>query len=100
MKISFLGLLLQIVFVLLITMFNHVRVFVMEQYSIYHVALFELFIGLGSFICGIIGLVKKENIMLSFFVMGFGLLICIYFVFIYLLGEAGNPPPIRWLYFI
>jgi len=31
-------------------------------------------------------------------VTGFGVLICLFFVFIYLLPEAGTPPAIPWLY--
>lgn len=70
----------------------------MENFSVYPVALFELLLGVVSLICGIIGIVKKANIGLSIIVIFIGIFICFYFVFIYLLGEAGSPPPIRWFY--
>jgi len=98
MKFTKIGLIFQLIFVLTITIFNPVRVYVMNHYSVYPVALCELFIGLISLICGVMGLIKKETTGLSNFVLIFGLLICFYFVFLYLLGEAGNPPAIPWFY--
>lgn len=98
MKYSVIGLIFQLIFVFTITIFNPIRVYVMNQYSVYPVALFELLLGVISLICALVGLIKKEVIGLSLFVFLFSLLICFYFVFVYLLGEAGNPPEIPWLY--
>ncbi len=98
MNIPFFGLVLQCVFILSISILNFARVYVMEHFSIYPVAFFELFLGVASFICGLLGLIKKVNIGLSSLVIVMGLLICFFFVFAYLLGEAGTPPPIRWFY--
>lgn len=98
MSIPFFGLILQIIFFLSISIFNFVRVYVIEHFSVYPVAFFELFLGILSFICGLLGLIKKANIGLSIMVMLFGMLICFFFVFVYLLGEAGIEPPIRWFY--
>jgi hypothetical protein len=98
MEITYLGLFFQIIFFLLITVFNFLRIYIMNHLSVYPVALFELFLGLASFICGIIGLIKKTKISFSIIIMLFGIVICVYFVFVYLLGEAGIPPAIPWLY--
>lgn len=92
------GLILQLIYVLSITVFNFVRIQVMEQFSLYPIAFFELFIGAASFICGLIALKKQANRILSFFVMALGILITFLFVFIYLLPEAGMPPPIPLFY--
>ncbi|MFI8495001.1 hypothetical protein ACIGC1_19165 [Peribacillus butanolivorans] len=98
MKIPFWGLALQIIFVLSITIFNSFRVIIMEHYSVYPVALFELFIGVISILSGMYGIIKKIKPFLSLFIIIFGLLICFFFTFVYLLLEAGTPPPIPWLY--
>ncbi|WHY93131.1 hypothetical protein QNK12_06490 [Neobacillus cucumis] len=98
MKLLYLGLTLQTIFLFWIILLNSVRVYFMEHYTVYSVAFFELFLGVASFICGIIGLIKKANMGLSIMVMVFGVLICFFFVFIYLLSEAGIPPAIPWLY--
>jgi hypothetical protein len=97
MEIPFWGLALQIIFVLSITIFNCVRVIIIEHYSVYPVALFEVFIGVTSTLCGMYGIIKKMKPFLSLFIIFFGLLICFFFVFVYLLPEAGTPPPIPWL---
>jgi len=70
----------------------------MDHYSVYPIAFFELFLGVVSFICGLLGFIKKTSIGLSILVMVLGVLICFFFVFVYLLGEAGMPPAIRWFY--
>ena len=70
----------------------------MEQFNIYPVAFFELFLGLASFVCGIYGILKRVNPLISVFVSLFGVLICVFFVLVYLLPEAGIPPVIPWLY--
>ena len=69
----------------------------MEQFNVYPVAFFELFLGLASFGCGIYGILKRVNPLISVFVSLFGVLI-FNFVFVYLLPEAGIPPAIPWLY--
>lgn len=92
------GLRLQIIFILFITIFNVGRVFIIEKYSVYPIALFELSIGIVSFFCGLYSLIKCNKPILSLFVTVFGLFICIFFVYIYLLPEAGIPPAIPWLY--
>ncbi|MGG4491009.1 hypothetical protein [Metabacillus idriensis] len=97
-KMTIWGLALQSVFILLITIFNPLRIAVMEVCSVYPVALFELFLGAVSLICGIYGLSKRNMPAVSVFVAAFGVLICFYFIFVYLLPEAGTPPPIPWLY--
>ncbi|WP_242485285.1 hypothetical protein [Peribacillus sp. TH27] len=91
MKIPYWGLALQIIFVLSITIFNSFRVIIMEHYSVYPVALFELFIGVISILCGMYGIIKKIKPFLSLFIIIFGLLICFFFTFVYLLPEAGTP---------
>lgn len=98
MLYPFLGLILQIIYLLLITIFNFARVQVMELFSVYPIAFIELFIGTASFICGLIGFIKKANMILSFFVMALGIMIIFLFVFMYLLPEAGSPPPIPLFY--
>ncbi|MFS0667203.1 hypothetical protein AB1L12_04635 [Peribacillus frigoritolerans] len=98
MKLVHLALVLQVIYILLMTFFNFVRIYVMDHYSVYLVAFFELFLGIASFICGLLGAIKKESIGLSIIIMIFGLFICVFFVFIYLLGEAGIPPAIPWFY--
>jgi len=87
-----------VLFMLFISVFNFIRIFVMEQFSVYPVAFFELFLGLASFVCGIYGILKRVNPLISVFVSLFGVLICVFFVFVYLLPEAGIPPVIPWLY--
>ena len=98
MSIPYTGLALQIVFVLFITVFDSWRAFIINHYSVYPPALFELSLGLLSTFLGLYGLIKRDKIKLSLFVTGFGVLICLFFVFIYLLPEAGTPPAIPWLY--
>ncbi|MEH7348500.1 hypothetical protein [Gottfriedia acidiceleris] len=98
MKVPVWGLILQLLFILFNTVFNFLRIFVMDHYSVYPVALFELSLGLSSVFCGIVGIWKREKPLLSVFVILFGILICCDFVFIYLLFEAGIPPAIPWLY--
>lgn len=101
MKIPFWGLVFQLIFILLITLFNFVRVFIIEHYSVYPIALFELFLGIGSIFCGVYGIIKKVKPFLSIFIIIFGLLICLFFVVIYLIPEmgVGEPAAIPWLYF-
>ena len=101
MKIPIWGLTLQMIFVLFITISNPIRVFIIESYSVYPVALFELSLGVISMLCGIYGIFKKNMTLLSLFIIYFGLLICMFFVFIYLFGEGGmgQPPAIPWLNF-
>ncbi|PAD69809.1 hypothetical protein CHH83_07250 [Bacillus sp. 7586-K] len=98
MNFSFIGLILQIIFFLFISVFNSARVYIIEHFSVYPIAFFELFLGVASLVCGLLGLIKKENIVLSIFVLILGFLISFYFVFVYLLPEAGTPPVIRWFY--
>ena len=98
MSVPYIGLALQMVFVLFITVFNSWRVFIMDHYSVYPIALFELFLGVLSALLGLYGLIQRYKIKLSILVTGFGVLICLFFVFIYLLPEAGIPPAIPWLY--
>lgn len=98
MKIPYWGLALQIIFVLSITIFNSIRVIIMEHYSVYPIALFELFTGVISILFGVYGIIKKIKPFLSLFIISFGLLICLFYIFVYLLPEAGTPPPIPWLY--
>ncbi|MDQ0225708.1 phosphoglycerol transferase MdoB-like AlkP superfamily enzyme [Metabacillus niabensis] len=98
MNFSFIGLILQIIFFLFISVFNSARVYIIEHFSVYPIAFFELFLGVASLVCGLLGLIKKENIVLSIFVLVLGFLISFYFVFVYLLPEAGTPPVIRWFY--
>ncbi|MCY8234249.1 hypothetical protein [Priestia endophytica] len=98
MATSYIGLTLQIIFVLFITLFNSFRIHIYNHYSVYPSALFELSLGIISMLLGGYGLIKRENVMLSSFVTLFGILICLYFVFVYLLPEAGIPPEIPWLY--
>jgi hypothetical protein len=81
-----------------ISVFNFIRIFVMEQFNVYPVAFFELFLGFASFSCGIYGILKRVNPIISVYVSLFGVLICLFFVFVYLLPEAGIPPVIPWLY--
>jgi hypothetical protein len=95
LSIPVLGLILQVLFMLSISVFNFIRIFVMEQFNVYPVAFFELFLGLASFVCGIYGILKRVNSLISVLVSLFGVLI---FVFVYLLPEAGIPPVIPWLY--
>ncbi|MCR6107858.1 hypothetical protein HXA34_16340 [Salipaludibacillus agaradhaerens] len=97
MSFIIIGLGLQIIFILLITLFNFLRVFVIDNYSVYPIALFELFIGVVSLFCGLYSLIKFKRPLLSVFVILFGLFICFFFIFIYLLPEAGTPPVIPWL---
>lgn len=92
------GLGLQILYLLILTVFNFVRVFIIENYSVYPMALFELTIGVVSFFCGLYSFIKVNRGLLSLFVTLFGLFICFFFIFIYLLPEAGIPPAIPWLY--
>jgi hypothetical protein len=68
------------------------------NYSVYSVALFELCLGVLSLICGAYGLFKKVNYKLSLGVTIFGSLICLWFIVLYLLPEAGIPPAIPWFY--
>ncbi|MCR8847917.1 hypothetical protein NQ095_05820 [Rossellomorea sp. SC111] len=96
--IPYWGVVLQIIFILSITVFNYIRIIVMHQYSVYPVAFFELSIGLLSVLIGIYGLIKKNKPVLSFFNTSIGLLICFFFYVVYLLPEAGTPPPIPWIY--
>jgi hypothetical protein len=98
MKVPYWGLVLQIFFVLFITLFNSLRVMVMEHYSVYPVALIELFIGVLSTLMGLYGMVKKIKPFLSSCIFSFGLFICFFFFVVYLLPEAGTLPPIPWLY--
>ncbi|AMQ05418.1 MULTISPECIES: hypothetical protein [Sporosarcina] len=98
MSIPVLGLILQVFFMLSISVFNFIRIFVMEQFNVYPVAFFELFLGLASFVSGIYGILKRINPLISIFVSLFGVLICVFFVFVYLVPEAGIPPVIPWLY--
>ncbi|WP_028391054.1 hypothetical protein [Bacillus cihuensis] len=98
MSIPVWGLILQVLFILVISIFNNIRIFVLEHFSVYPVALFELFLGLVSFVCGIYGIIKRVNPLLSILVSLFGVLICLYFVIVYLLPEAGIPPAIPWFY--
>lgn len=98
MSIPYWGLVFQITFILSITIFNFLRVYIMEHYSVYPVALTELFIGVISTLFGVYGILKKINPLLSLFIICFGLLICFFFIFVYLLPEAATPPPIPWLY--
>ncbi|PGT15369.1 hypothetical protein COC96_19795 [Bacillus cereus] len=98
MNIPFLGLILQIIFFLSMTLFSFVRVYFLDNFSVYPVALVDLFIGLTSFICGLYGVIKKIKPFLSLFVIISGLFICFFFIFVYLLPEAGTPPAIPWLY--
>ena len=98
MSVPYIGLALQMVFVLFITVFNSWRVSIMDHYSVYPIALFELSLGVLSALLGLYGLIQRDKIKISVLVTGFGVLICLFFVFIYLLPEAGTPPAIPWLY--
>ena len=98
MSVLYIGLMLQVIFILLITILNFARVFIIEIYSVYPVAIFELFLGIASFLCGLYGLIRLIKPKLSIFITLCGLLICFFFVFVYLLPEAGIPPEIPWLY--
>ncbi|MFJ7976780.1 hypothetical protein JNUCC23_10355 [Peribacillus sp. JNUCC 23] len=99
MSIPVRGLILQALFILVISIFNNIRIFVMEHFSVYPVVFFELFLGLAtSFVCGIYGIIKRVNPLLSILVSLLGVLICLYFVIVYLLPEAGIPPAIPWFY--
>lgn len=98
MSVPYIGLALQMIFVLSITAFNSWRVSIMDHYSVYPIALFELSLGVLSALLGVYGLIQRDKIKLSVLVTGFGILICLFFVFIYLLPEAGTPPAIPWLY--
>ncbi|MBM6602436.1 hypothetical protein [Priestia megaterium] len=98
MSIPYTGLALQIVFVLFITVFDSWRAFIINHYSVYPPALFELSLGLLSTFLGLYGLIKGHIITFSLLVILFGILICLFFVFVYLLPEAGIPPAIPWLY--
>ncbi|MGQ3381104.1 hypothetical protein ACT6P6_23960 [Priestia endophytica] len=98
MDTSYIGLTIQIIFVLFITLFNSFRIYIFNHYSVYPPALFELSLGIISMLLGGYGLIKRKNVTLSSFVILFGILICLYFVFVYLLPEAGIPPEIPWLY--
>jgi len=98
MSVPYAGLALQIVFVLFITVFDSWRASIINYYSVYPPALFELSLGILSTLLGLYGLIKRDKITLSLLVTGFGVLICLFFLFIYLLPEAGIPPAIPWLY--
>lgn len=98
MDTSYIGVTLQIIFVLFITLFNSFRIYIFNHYFVYPPALFELSLGIISMLLGGYGLIKRKNVTLSSFVILFGVLICLYFVFVYLLPEAGIPPEIPWLY--
>ncbi|RAS81326.1 hypothetical protein [Priestia endophytica] len=98
MATSYIGFILQIIFVLFITLFNSLRIYLFEHYSVYPPALFELLLGILSILLAGYGLIKREKVLLSSFVLLFGIFIGLYFVFVYLLPEAGIPPEIPWLY--
>ncbi|MDC0705462.1 MULTISPECIES: hypothetical protein [Priestia] len=98
MSIPYAGLALQIVFVLFITVFDSWRASIINHYSVYPPALFELSLGILSTLLGLYGFIKRDKITLSLLVTAFGILICLFFIFIYLLPEAGIPPAIPWLY--
>lgn len=98
MSIPFWGLLLQTVFILSITIFSFIRSFVFDNYTVYILAFFDLFIGLASALCGLYGLISETRQLLSLIILLFGLLICFFFIVAYLLPEAGMPPAIPWLY--
>ncbi len=68
------------------------------NYSVYSVALFELFLGITSLTCGVYGLIKKVNYKISLGVAIFGSLICLWFIVLYLLPESDIPPAIPWFY--
>ncbi|RDW17676.1 hypothetical protein CWR45_10035 [Oceanobacillus chungangensis] len=70
---------------LCITIFNFIRIYVIEHLNVYPVAFFELFLGLASFVCGIYGILKRVNLLNSILVSLLGVLICVFFVFVYLL---------------
>ncbi|KMY50148.1 hypothetical protein [Peribacillus loiseleuriae] len=98
MSIPVWGLILQVLFISVISIFNNIRISIMEHLFVYPVAFFELFLGLASFVSGIYGIIKRVKPLLSILVSFFGVLICLYFVFVYLLPEAGIPPVIPWFY--
>ncbi|PYZ96342.1 hypothetical protein CR205_11470 [Alteribacter lacisalsi] len=98
MKIVLLGLVSQIVFILFISVFGFIRLSMYHHFGVYSVALPELFLGVISFLCGVYGLFKKVNYKLSLPVTIFGFLICLWFIVLYLLPEAGIPPAIPWFY--
>ncbi|WP_019392803.1 hypothetical protein [Priestia filamentosa] len=98
MDTSYIGLTLQIIFVLFITLLNSFRIYILNYYSVYPPAIFELSLGIISMLLGVHGLIKRKKVMISSLVILFGILICLYFMFVYLLPEAGIPPEIPWLY--
>ncbi|UCZ53440.1 hypothetical protein LGQ02_01165 [Bacillus shivajii] len=98
MKVLYVGITFQFIFMLLMTFLNFARIYIIEHYSVYPIALFELFLGIASIVCGVYALMKRVKPILSFFVVMFGFFICFMFVFMYLLPEAGIPPAIPWLY--
>lgn len=98
MKIPYVGIGLQFIYLALLLFFNDIRIMIMEQYSVYPIALFELMLGVVSFLLGVYGVVKKINLSLSVLVSFLGIIICFLFVFMYLLPEAGIPPAIPWFY--
>jgi hypothetical protein len=98
LKVLRLGIVFQLLFVLLLTVGNFVRIFIIDHYSVYPIAFFELFLGIGSLSCGVYGLIKTEKPILSLWLICFGLLICVFFIVVYLLPEGDIPPEITWFY--
>lgn len=96
MRIVNLSLLLQLLYILFYLL--QIRTIVLERFGIYAVAYTELTLSIISLLLGIIALILKVWSKRTIFVISFGVLMCLWFIVIYLLPESDIPPVIPWLY--
>ena len=90
MRIVNLGLLLQLIFISFYLF--QIRTFVLQRFGIYAVAYIELVLTIGSLILGIIAIIFRIWTKRTIFVISFGVLMCLWFIVIYLLPESDIPP--------
>ena len=93
--LPFIGLSLQVILLLFVTVLNGIRTSWMIHGSLLPVAIGEFAIGVCSFVFGILGYYQTKHTTLSILVVLIGLFISLLFVFVYLLPEAGDPPIIQ-----
>lgn len=96
MNIVNVGLLLQAIYILFYLL--QIRTFVLQQFGINAVAYTEFTLIMMSLMVGIIAFIHRGWSKRIKFVISFGLLLCLWFIVIYLLPEGDIPPALPWFY--
>lgn len=90
MRIINIGLIVQLIYISFYLF--QIRTFVYQWFGVYVVVYIELVLIIGGLISGIIALILRVWIKRTIFVISFSLLLCLWFIVIYLLPESGIPP--------